>query len=219
MTKTKNTRQTLIEVGNWLWSMFTINVAWFLINFPVILTMILVSSLRQATVLLPMALVLILMFSLFTLPSLAAVFQAVAEWQTNGDRAYFKDVLQGWRHYLTDFKLNCGLATLLVSLSIGFKILTGNVLIQSLLLVWIGLTLLVILAKTYRDGLADHSTSLADFIRQNSLKLVLATIIFCVLVGINLFLKLAFMILIGSISLAAIMMYKLLNGFQNKKME
>ncbi len=103
MKKHSETRQTLLAAGNWLWSLFTINLAWFGINFPVILTLILTFSMPNGRVMIPGAVVLVLMLSLFTLPSLVAVFRAVDQWQVNGDGNYARVVLKGWRQALPDF--------------------------------------------------------------------------------------------------------------------
>ena len=57
-----------------------------------------------------------------------------------------------------------------------------------------------------------HDVTLGGFIIANGGKLVLATGVFILLMGINVFLKLAFMILVASVSLAAFISYQLLNG-------
>ncbi len=212
MKKHSETRQTLLAAGNWLWSLFTINLAWFGINFPVILTLILMFSMPNGRVMIPGAVVLVLMLSLFTLPSLVAVFRAVDQWQVNGDGNYARVVLKGWRQALPDFLVNLTLATALMIIVLLLKASVGDILVRSGLLVWFGALLLVVVARSYLVGLARHDVTLGGFIIANGGKLVLATGVFILLMGINVFLKLAFVILVASVSLAAFISYQLLNG-------
>ncbi len=92
------------------------------------------------------------------------------------------------------------------------KASVGDILVRSGLLVWFGALLLVVVARSYLVGLVRHDVTLGGFIIANGGKLVLATGVFILLMGINIFLKLAFMILVASVSLAAFISYQLLNG-------
>ncbi|HJF85842.1 MAG TPA: hypothetical protein K8V88_00225, partial [Companilactobacillus farciminis] len=93
--KSKN-GQRLIASGNWLWSLFTINFSFFIINFPVILTAIILFNLKLSTTYTVLLVIVWLMLSVFTIPGLVASYAAVQEWQINGSVSFFKYFFKKW---------------------------------------------------------------------------------------------------------------------------
>ncbi|KRN28861.1 membrane protein [Lactobacillus selangorensis] len=214
MTNGKKGKQTLIAAGNWVWSLFTANVAWFLINFTMILTVILLSHLPIGIPFFAIGLILIGMLAVFTLPSLTAVFAAVDRWEIEGSGTLFTTVFKNWLLALKQWQNNLIFASLLGGIGLLMKIFQHNVLLNSFVITWGIILLMVIIANAYLKG-SHQEQDLIQFMKSHLFRLLLSTLTFVVLILINGFLRLAFLMLICSISLSAVITFKLL---KNKKL-
>lgn len=207
MTKGK---ETLIEVGNWVWTLFSINVIWFLLNFPVILTVILIFSMPFGLPFVAFTVVLILMITIFTIPSLAGVFSAIGQWKERGSGTYIKYVLRTWIKEIKSIVPNLIEGSIIGLIVIMIKAFEGNIFVSTLVLVWGLLTTLVVIANAYLKGL-NKDDDLTQFIIQHGGQLLVSTILFVIMIALNGYLKLAFLILICSISFSALVTVNLLN--------
>ncbi|GEP18962.1 hypothetical protein LSA03_03460 [Pediococcus argentinicus] len=207
MTKGK---ETLIEVGNWVWTLFSINVIWFLLNFPVILTVILIFSMPFGLPFVAFTVVLILMITIFTIPSLAGVFSAIGQWKERGSGTYIKYVLRTWIKEVKSIVPNLIEGSIIGLIVIMIKAFEGNIFVSTLVLVWGLLTTLVVIANAYLKGL-NKDDDLTQFIIQHGGQLLVSTILFVIMIALNGYLKLAFLILICSISFSALVTVNLLN--------
>lgn len=211
MTKGK---ETLIEVGNWVWTLFSINVIWFLLNFPVILTVILIFSMPFGLPFVAFTVVLILMITIFTIPSLAGVFSAIGQWKEFGSGTYIKYVLRTWIKEVKSIVPNLIEGSIIGLIVIMIKAFEGNIFVSTLVLVWGLLTTLVVIANAYLKGL-NKDDNLTQFIIQHGGQLLVSTILFVIMIALNGYLKLAFLILICSISFSALVTVNLLNKKSN----
>nr|SFZ88974.1 hypothetical protein LREN565_2087 [Loigolactobacillus rennini] len=123
--KTKN-GQKLLAAGNWLWSLFTINLTWFLLNFTFILTSIIWAQLPISGIFYRLLLVLAAMLIIFVIPSLIAVFATVNQWRLDGNGTFFKVMLQNWLAALQQVKVTLPLGLVAASLLVLNKLVYGQ---------------------------------------------------------------------------------------------
>ena len=203
--------QKLLTAGNWAWSIFTINFAWFLINFSVILTAIILGSINLSVSFVMINLILTFMLAIFTIPSLMASFKTVQDWQINGNASYFKKQFANWIQMLKNFKLNVGFAFMfgvLIKLNNKFLefvfphmfVLTTTVIVIALLI-----------TESFQIG-TNSDESFIELCLDHPVKILGATAIFIALLILNLVLQLAFLIVICSISLSVYFTYRLFGG-------
>ncbi|KRN20520.1 hypothetical protein IV79_GL000577 [Pediococcus claussenii] len=167
-------------------------------------------SLPISVILVVVVVIFTLMFGIFTLPSLAAVFKAVDSWKKMGSKSYFIDVFKTWISEIPNLLINFILAILIGLAILLFRLLDGNVVLQTILLVW-GLFLISFtISQSFLRGTGDERKSLIKFTFANLGRAVAAAIVFTIFIMVNGFLKLAFLMLICSVSLSAVISYSLL---------
>jgi len=206
----KNGRK-LMAAGNWIWSLFTINVSFFLINFSVILTAIILSNLPMSTIYYVVTFIMWLMLSLFTIPGLTASFAAVQDWQINGSGSFFKYFFKKWFELLIDYKMNFGFGAIGVALIVLNKVLAGNTQWHTVVLTFTFVYLMALVAATFQSA-TDFSNNTLTLLVSKPFPIIVSVIVFLVLILINFVLQLAFLSVICSISLATYLSYRLLGG-------
>ncbi|WP_334328618.1 hypothetical protein [Companilactobacillus sp. HBUAS59699] len=203
--------QKLITAGNWIWSLFTINVSFFLINFSVILTAIILSNLPISATYYIVLFVMWLMLSLFTIPGLTASFSAVQEWQVNGSGSFFKYFFKKWFELLRDYKINFGFGAVGIAMIVLNKIAIGNTQWHTVVLTFTFVYLMALVATTFQSATKESNNALTLLISK-PFPIIISVIVFLVLILINFVLQLAFLSVICSISLATYVSYRLLGG-------
>ena len=212
---TKN-GQKLIAAGNWLWSLFTINFSFFILNFSVVLTSIVLFNLQQSAIFYVILLVLWLMISVFTIPGLIASFSAVQEWQINGNISFFKCFFKSWFDLQTNYRMNFGLGLIASIFILLNKITVGNVQLHMIILTFTFVYLMVIIASSFQSATHEFDSVLTLFVTK-PLPIIISVIVFLILILINFVLQLAFLSMVCSISLATYFSYRLLGGQMAKK--
>ncbi|WP_125566932.1 hypothetical protein [Companilactobacillus insicii] len=207
--------QKLMTAGNWIWSLFTINVSFFLINFSVILTAIILSSLPMSASYYVVLFVTGLMLSLFTIPSLTASFSAVQEWQVNGSGSFFKYFFKKWFESLRDYKVNFGFGAVGIVMIALNKVASGNTQWHTVVLTFSFVYLMALVAATFQSATKESDNTLTLLVSKPFLTII-SVIVFLILILINFVLQLAFLSVICSISLATYVSYRLLGGRMEK---
>lgn len=203
--------QKLMTAGNWIWSLFTINVSFFLINFSVILTAIILSNLPISVTYYIVVFVMWLMISLFTIPGLTASFSAVQEWQVNGSGSFFKYFFKKWFELLKDYKTNFGYGAIGMAMIVLNKIAMGNTQWHTVVLTFTFVYLMALVAVTFQSATKESNNTLTLLVSK-PFPIIVSVIVFLVLILINFVLQLAFLSVICSISLATYVSYRLLGG-------
>ena len=213
--KSKN-GQRLIASGNWLWSLFTINFSFFIINFPVILTAIILFNLKLSTTYTVLLVIVWLMLSVFTIPGLVASYAAVQEWQINGSVSFFKYFFKKWFDFQKNYLLNFGLgffASLFILLN---KIAMGNTQWHVAVMILTFVYFMALVTVSFQLATDKFESILALFV-EKPLPLIISVIVFLILILLNFVLQLAFLSVICSVSLATYVSYRLLGGQVAKK--
>lgn len=208
--KTKGGQKLLAE-GNWVWSLFTINFAWFLINFSVILTAIILGSLDFNITFVVINLILTFMLAIFTIPSLMASFATVQDWQINGNASYFKKQFINWIDMLKNYKLNIGFAFVFGILIFLNKWFFGNVFPHMFILTSTVIVMAILITMSFQVGTKSEQ-SFTELCLEYPMRILGATLIFIALLVLNLVLQLAFLIVICSISLSVYFTYRMFGG-------
>ena len=213
--KSKN-GQRLIASGNWLWSLFTINFSFFIINFPVILTAIILFNLKLSTTYTVLLVIVWLMLSVFTIPGLVASYAAVQEWQINGSVSFFKYFFKKWFDFQKNYLLNFGLgffASLFILLN---KIAMGNTQWHVAVMILTFVYFMALVTVSFPLATDKFESILALFV-EKPLPIIISVIVFLILILLNFVLQLAFLSVICSVSLATYVSYRLLGGQVAKK--
>lgn len=213
--KSKN-GQRLIASGNWLWSLFTINFSFFIINFPVILTAIILFNLKLSTTYTVLLVIVWLMLSVFTIPGLVASYAAVQEWQINGSVSFFKYFFKKWFDFQKNYLLNFGLgffASLFILLN---KIAMGNTQWHVAVMILTFVYFMALVTVSFQLATGKFESILALFV-EKPLPIIISVIVFLILILLNFVLQLAFLSVICSVSLATYVSYRLLGGQVAKK--
>lgn len=213
--KSKN-GQRLLASGNWLWSLFTINFSFFIINFPVILTAIILFSLKFSTTYTMLLVIVWLMLSVFTIPGLVASYAAVQEWQINGSVSFFKYFFKKWFDFQKNYLLNFGLgfvASLFILLN---KVAMGNTQWHVAVMILTFVYFMALVAVSFQLATNKFESILTLFV-EKPLPIIISVIVFLILILLNFVLQLAFLSVICSVSLATYVSYRLLGGQVAKK--
>lgn len=213
--KSKN-GQRLIASGNWLWSLFTINFSFFIINFPVILTAIILFNLKLSTTYTVLLVIVWLMLSVFTIPGLVASYAAVQEWQINGSVSFFKYFFKKWFDFQKNYLLNFGLgffASLFILLN---KIAMGNTQWHVAVMILTFVYFMALVTVSFQLATDKFESILVLFV-EKPLPIIISVIVFLILILLNFVLQLAFLSVICSVSLATYVSYRLLGGQVAKK--
>ena len=213
--KSKN-GQRLIASGNWLWSLFTINFSFFIINFPVILTAIILFSLKFSATYTMLLVIVWLMLSVFTIPGLVASYAAVQEWQLNGSVSFFKYFFKKWFDFQKNYLLNFGLgfvASLFILLN---KVAMGNTQWHVAVMILTFVYFMALVAVSFQLATNEFESILTLFV-EKPLPIIISVIVFLILILLNFVLQLAFLSVICSVSLATYVSYRLLGGQVAKK--
>ncbi|APU71269.1 hypothetical protein LCR01_03340 [Companilactobacillus crustorum] len=213
--KTKN-GQRLIASGNWLWSLFTINFSFFMINFPVILTAIILFNLKFSTTYSFLLIILWLMLSVFTIPSLIAAYATVQEWQVNGSVSFFKYFFQKWFDFQKNYRLNFGLGFVASIFILLNKFTVGNPQWHMAVLILTFVYLMSLVATSFQLATQKFENILTLFI-EKPFPIIISVIVFLILILMNFILQLAFLSVVCSVSLATYISYRLLGGQMAKK--
>lgn len=202
--------------GNWLWSLFTINFSFFIINFPVILTAIILFSLKFSTTYTMLLVIVWLMLSFFTIPGLVASYAAVQEWQLNGSVSFFKYFFKKWFDFQKNYLLNFGLgfvASLFILLN---KVAMGNTQWHVAVMILTFVYFMALVAVSFQLATNKFESILTLFV-EKPLPIIISVIVFLILILLNFVLQLAFLSVICSVSLATYVSYRLLGGQVAKK--
>ena len=213
--KSKN-GQRLLASGNWLWSLFTINFSFFIINFPVILTAIILFSLKFSATYTMLLVIVWLMLSVFTIPGLVASYAAVQEWQINGSVSFFKYFFKKWFDFQKNYLLNFGLgfvASLFILLN---KVAMGNTQWDGAVMILTFVYFMALVAVSFQLATNKFESILTLFV-EKPLPIIISVIVFLILILLNFVLQLAFLSVICSVSLATYVSYRLLGGQVAKK--
>jgi hypothetical protein len=213
--KSKN-GQRLMASGNWLWSLFTINFSFFIINFPVILTAIILFSLKFSATYTMLLVIVWLMLSVFTIPGLVASYAAVQEWQLNGSVSFFKYFFKKWFDFQKNYLLNFGLgfvASLFILLN---KVAMGNTQWHVAVMILTFVYFMALVAVSFQLATNEFESILTLFV-EKPLPIIISVIVFLILILLNFVLQLAFLSVICSVSLATYVSYRLLGGQVAKK--
>lgn len=213
--KSKN-GQRLLASGNWLWSLFTINFSFFIINFPVILTAIILFSLKFSTTYTMLLVIVWLMLSVFTIPGLVASYEAVQEWQINGSVSFFKYFFKKWFDFQKNYLLNFGLgfvASLFILLN---RVAMGNTQWHVAVMILTFVYFMALVAVSFQLATNKFESILTLFV-EKPLPIIISVIVFLILILLNFVLQLAFLSVICSVSLATYVSYRLLGGQVAKK--
>jgi len=213
--KSKN-GQRLIASGNWLMSLFTINFAFFLINFSVILTAIILFNLKFSMIYNIVLFILWLMISVFTIPGLIASFASVQEWQVNGSVGFFKYFFKKWFDFLKNYRLNFGLGLLASMFILLNKFTVGDPQWHMAVLIFTFVYCMVLVATSFQIATGKYENILTLFV-EKPFPLILSVIVFSILILMNFVLQLAFLSVICSVSLPTYFSYRLLGGQVAKK--
>ncbi|PMD72262.1 hypothetical protein [Companilactobacillus nuruki] len=208
--------QRLIASGNWLMSLFTINFAFFIINFSVILTAIILFNLNFSSIYSVLLVILWLMISVFTIPGLAASYSAIQEWQINGSVSFFKYFLKKWFDFQKNYRLNFGLGFVASIFILLNKITVGNPQWHMAVLIFTFVYFMVLVATSFQLATDNFNNILTLFV-QKPLPIIISVIVFLILILINFVLQLAFLSVLCSVSLATYISYRLLGGQVAKK--
>ncbi|GEL15337.1 hypothetical protein [Pediococcus cellicola] len=203
--------QKILAAGNWAWSLFTINFAWFLINFSVILTLIVLGSFELNVGFIMINLILVVMLTIFTVPSLMATFRTVEDWQVNGSGSFFKEEIMNWVQMLRNVKLNLSFAGGLGLLIFFNKLSFGLVLPHMFVLTSSIILLAMLLITSFKVG-TEATQSFTELCLDFPVKIIVATVILITLLILNLVLQLAFLIVICSVSLSVFIAYRMFGG-------
>lgn len=202
--------------GNWLWSLFTINFSFFIINFPVILTAIILFSLKFSATYTMLLVIVWLMLSVFTIPGLVASYAAVQEWQLNGSVSFFKYFFKKWFDFQKNYLLNFGLgfvASLFILLN---KVEMGNTQWHVAVMILTFVYFMALVAVSFQLATNEFESILTLFV-EKPLPIIISVIVFLILILLNFVLQLAFLSVICSVSLATYVSYRLLGGQVAKK--
>ena len=202
--------------GNWLWSLFTINFSFFIINFPVILTAIILFSLKFSATYTMLLVIVWLMLSVFTIPGLVASYAAVQEWQINGSVSFFKYFFKKWFDFQKNYLLNFGLgfvASLFILLN---KVAMGNTQWHVAVMILTFVYFMALVAVSFQLATNEFESILTLFV-EKPLPIIISVIVFLILILLNFVLQLAFLSVICSVSLATYVSYRLLGGQVAKK--
>ena len=202
--------------GNWLWSLFTINFSFFIINFPVILTAIILFSLKCSATYTMLLVIVWLMLSVFTIPGLVASYAAVQEWQLNGSVSFFKYFFKKWFDFQKNYLLNFGLgfvASLFILLN---KVAMGNTQWHVAVMILTFVYFMALVAVSFQLATNEFESILTLFV-EKPLPIIISVIVFLILILLNFVLQLAFLSVICSVSLATYVSYRLLGGQVAKK--
>lgn len=213
--KSKN-GQRLIASGNWLMSLFTINFSFFLINFSVILTAIILFNMNFSTTYSVFLIILWLMISVFTIPGLAASYAAVQEWQINGRVSFFKYFFKKWFDFQKNYRLNFGLGLVASVFILLNKITVGNPSWHMAVLIFTFVYFMVLVATGFQLA-TDKSDNVFTLFVEKPLPIIISVIVFLILILMNFVLQLAFLSVVCSVSLPTYVSYRLLGGQIAKK--
>ncbi|CAJ1188233.1 hypothetical protein CPR19092_LGOLGGFK_01135 [Companilactobacillus paralimentarius] len=213
--KSKN-GQRLIASGNWLWSLFTINFSFFIINFSVILTAIILFNLKFSVTYNVVLIILWLMMSVFTIPGLAASYAAVQEWQINGSISFFKYFFKKWFDFQKNYRLNFGLGFFASMFILLNKLTIGNPQWHMAVLILTFVYFMALVTISFQLATAKFANYLTLFV-ERPLPIIISVIVFLILILLNFVLQLAFLSVICSISLSTYVSYRLLGGQVAKK--
>ncbi|MQS75179.1 hypothetical protein [Companilactobacillus halodurans] len=213
--KSKN-GQKLMASGNWLWSLFTINFSFFILNFSLILTAIVLFNLKLSVMFYMMLFILWLMFSVFTMPGLTASFATVQEWQVNGSVSFFKYFFKKWFDFQKNYRINFGLGLVASIFIVLNKITFGNTQWHTVVLTFTFVYFMVLVATNFQ--LATHKfNNILTLLVSKPLPIIVSVIVFLILILMNFVLQLAFLSAVCSVSLATYISYRLLGGQIAKK--
>ncbi|WP_119317746.1 hypothetical protein [Companilactobacillus formosensis] len=213
--KSKN-GQRLLASGNWLWSLFTINFSFFIINFPVILTAIILFSLKFSTTYTMLLVIVWLMLSVFTIPGLVASYAAVQEWQINGSVSFFKYFFKKWFDFQKNYLLNFGLGFIASLFILLNKVAMGNTQWHVAVMILTFVYFMALVAVSFQLATNKFESILTLFV-EKPLPIIISVIVFLILILLNFVLQLAFLSVICSVSLATYVSYRLLGGQVAKK--
>lgn len=208
--------QRLIASGNWLMSLFSINFSFFLINFSVILTAIVLFNLKFSTTYSVVLIILWLMISVFTIPGLVASFASVQEWQTNGSVSFFKYFFKQWFDSQKNYRINFGLGFIASIFILLNKITVGSPQWHMAVLIFTFVYFMVLVATGFQLATHKFDSILALFV-EKPLPIIISVIVFLILILMNFILQLAFLSVVCSVSLSTYVSYRLLGGQIAKK--
>ncbi|MDG5112996.1 hypothetical protein [Companilactobacillus pabuli] len=202
--------------GNWLWSLFTINFSFFIINFPVILTAIILFSLKFSATYTMLLVIVWLMLSVFTIPGLVASYAAVQEWQLNGSVSFFKYFFKKWFDFQKNYLLNFGLGLVASLFILLNKVAMGNTQWHVAVMILTFVYFMALVAVSFQLATNEFESILTLFV-EKPLPIIISVIVFLILILLNFVLQLAFLSVICSVSLATYVSYRLLGGQVAKK--
>jgi len=208
--------QRLIACGNWLMSLFTINFSFFIINFSVILTAIILFNLKLSIIYNFVLLILWLMISVFTIPGLVASYASVQEWQMSGSVGFFRYFFKKWFEFQKNYQINFGLGLVAAVFILLNKVTVGNPQWHMAVLVFTFVFFMAVIATSFQLA-TDKYDSILNLFVEKPLPIILSVIVFLILILMNFVLQLAFLSVICSVSLATYVSYKLLGGQMAKK--
>jgi len=208
--------QRLIASGNWLMSLFTINFSFFIINFSVILTAIILFNLKFSMTYNVVLLILWLMISVFTIPGLVASYASVQEWQMNGSVSFFGYFFKKWFSFQKNYQLNFGLGLVATVFILLNKLTVGSPQWHMAVLIFTFVFFMAVVAASFQLATDKYDSILALFV-EKPFPIILSVIVFLILILMNFVLQLAFLSVICSVSLATYVSYRLLGGQIAKK--
>jgi len=208
--------QRLIASGNWLMSLFTINFSFFIINFSVILTAIILFNLKFSMTYNVVLLILWLMISVFTIPGLVASYASVQEWQMNGSVSFFGYFFKKWFSFQKNYQLNFGLGLVATVFILLNKLTVGSPQWHMAVLIFTFVFFMAVVAASFQLATDKYDSILALFV-EKPFPIILSVIVFLILILMNFVLQLAFLSVICSVSLATYISYRLLGGQIAKK--
>ncbi|POD88563.1 hypothetical protein S101258_00676 [Lactiplantibacillus plantarum subsp. plantarum] len=149
------------------------------------------------------------MLAAFTVPATTAAYQAVSAWQRTDSGSFIKVTWLNYLKALTDWQSNVLTALIMCCWLTVFRISTANVAMHVAVLV-IGLVLLALWNGNNYSKVADQS--FLELVVAHPFKLLLSAIAMIGLFAINFELRLIFFILLFSMSLSALITYRLFNS-------
>ncbi|MDO7803658.1 hypothetical protein Q7Q91_01510 [Lactiplantibacillus pentosus] len=201
--------QKLLVIGNWIAAVVTIDLVWFIITLPALIMLVLALSLPVNVVYGATIMIIWVMLAAFTVPATTAAYQAVSAWQRTDSGSFIKVTWLNYLKALTDWQSNVLTALIMCCWLTVFRISTANIAMHVAVLV-IGLVLLALWNGNNYSKVADQR--FLELVVAHPFKLLLSAIAMIGLFAINFELRLIFFILLFSMSLSALITYRLFNS-------
>ncbi|MCD2255373.1 hypothetical protein ACNAN0_09385 [Agrilactobacillus fermenti] len=199
--------QRLLAIGNWLTALVSINLVWFAVTLPFWILLVFWLALPSGPVALVTLMLVLLSAMNFLMPASQGVFASVIHWQAMDHNTYFKETWQSFLRSLKQWRFNL-IAALVGTLWVQFfKIAKDQVFLSAaliagailLLMVWLDLVLA-----------AQYDVAPLHLWLKQPLRFFLVTVIMILLLGVNIELRVIFLLLLCSMSLSAFCANKLI---------